>query len=47
MISSRWSKLVQVDTDQIHIDADTKEMLREMNMDKLPNVFVTSAPLRF
>ena len=37
----------EVDTDQIHIDADTKEMLREMNMDKLPNVFVTSAPLRF
>merc|ERR1711924_132231 len=35
----------EVDTDQIHIDADTKEMLRDLNMDKLPNIFVTSAPI--
>ena len=35
----------EVDTDQIHIDADTKDMLRDLNMDKLPNIFVTSAPI--
>ena len=35
----------EVDTDQIHIDADTKEMLRDLNMDKLPNIFVSSAPI--
>merc|ERR1711908_174 len=35
----------EVDTDQIHIDADTKEMLKDLNMDKLPNIFVSSAPI--
>ena len=35
----------EVDTDQIHVDADTKAMLRELDMDKLPNIVVTNAPL--
>merc|ERR1712196_768120 len=35
----------EVDTDQIHIDVDTKDMLRDLNMDKLPTIFVTSAPI--
>ena len=38
-------RLWQVDTDTIHVDADTKAMLRELDMDKLPNIVVTNAPL--
>merc|ERR1712023_285183 len=33
----------EVDTDQIHVDGDTKAMLRELDMDKLPNIVVTNA----
>merc|ERR1712224_868542 len=35
----------EVDTDTIHVDADTKAMLRELDMDKLPNIVVTNNPL--
>merc|ERR1711908_165949 len=35
----------EVDTDQIHIDGDTRDMLRELDMDKLPNIIVSNASL--
>merc|ERR1712098_312821 len=28
----------EVDTEQIYVDVDTKDMLRELDMDKLPNI---------
>merc|ERR1711964_869719 len=31
----------EVDTEQIYVDSDTKDMLRELDMDKLPNIVLT------
>merc|ERR1711964_334092 len=30
----------EVDTEQIYVDADTRDMLKELDMDKLPNIVV-------
>jgi len=35
----------EVDTDHIQVDADTREMLKELGMDKLPNITTTSMGL--
>eukprot|EP00747_Dinoflagellata_sp_TGD_P161564 gnl/TRDRNA2_/TRDRNA2_178142_c0_seq1.p1 gnl/TRDRNA2_/TRDRNA2_178142_c0~~gnl/TRDRNA2_/TRDRNA2_178142_c0_seq1.p1 ORF type:complete len:132 (-),score=42.40 gnl/TRDRNA2_/TRDRNA2_178142_c0_seq1:73-468(-) len=35
----------EVDTELIQVDADTREMLKELEMDKLPNITTTSLPL--
>ena len=35
----------EVDTEMIQVDPDTKEMLKELDMDKLPNITTTSLPL--
>ena len=32
----------EVDTDMIQVDPDTKEMLKELDMDKLPNIATVS-----
>merc|ERR1712124_151313 len=32
----------EVDTDMIQVDPDTKELLRELDMDKLPNIATVS-----
>merc|ERR1712098_382846 len=37
----------EVDTEQIYVDADTKEMLRELDMDKLPNIVVSQGRRRY
>merc|ERR1711881_659892 len=34
-----------IDTSHIEIDADTKDMLKELNMDKLPNITTSSLRL--
>merc|ERR1712060_697613 len=35
----------EVDVEIIQVDADTREMLKELDMDKLPNIATTSLPL--
>eukprot|EP00747_Dinoflagellata_sp_TGD_P104737 gnl/TRDRNA2_/TRDRNA2_169339_c0_seq1.p1 gnl/TRDRNA2_/TRDRNA2_169339_c0~~gnl/TRDRNA2_/TRDRNA2_169339_c0_seq1.p1 ORF type:complete len:131 (-),score=46.10 gnl/TRDRNA2_/TRDRNA2_169339_c0_seq1:75-467(-) len=35
----------EVDTELIQVDADTREMLKELEMDKLPNITTTTLPL--
>ena len=35
----------EVDVDVIQVDPDTRDMLKEMNMDKLPNIATSSIPL--
>ena len=35
----------EVDTDMIQVDPDTKEMLKDLDMDKLPNITTTNLPL--
>merc|ERR1711964_540752 len=37
----------EVDTEQIYVDADTKDMLRELDMDKLPNTVVSQGRRRY
>mmetsp|Transcript_63591 Transcript_63591/g.125822 ORF Transcript_63591/g.125822 Transcript_63591/m.125822 type:complete len:130 (-) Transcript_63591:78-467(-) len=35
----------EVNTELIQVDPDTRDMLREMDMDRLPNITTTSIPL--
>mmetsp|Transcript_78813 Transcript_78813/g.176639 ORF Transcript_78813/g.176639 Transcript_78813/m.176639 type:complete len:133 (+) Transcript_78813:73-471(+) len=35
----------EVDTDLIQVDPDTRDMLKELDMDKLPNITTSSIPL--
>merc|ERR1711862_340597 len=35
----------EVDVDYIQVDSDTKDMLKEMDMDKLPNIVVAGRGL--
>ena len=35
----------EVDTEMIQVDPDTKEMLKELDMDKLSNITSTNLPL--
>merc|ERR1712107_56972 len=35
----------EVDTDYIKVDPDTRDMLKELDMDRLPNITTTSLPL--
>jgi len=35
----------EVDIDTIQIDPDTRDMLRELDMDKLPNIVTSNVPL--
>mmetsp|Transcript_92707 Transcript_92707/g.215444 ORF Transcript_92707/g.215444 Transcript_92707/m.215444 type:complete len:133 (+) Transcript_92707:71-469(+) len=35
----------EVDTELIQVDADTRDMLKELDMDKLPNITTSTLPL--
>eukprot|EP00929_Paragymnodinium_shiwhaense_P011572 TRINITY_DN1174_c0_g1_i2.p2 TRINITY_DN1174_c0_g1~~TRINITY_DN1174_c0_g1_i2.p2 ORF type:complete len:129 (+),score=49.39 TRINITY_DN1174_c0_g1_i2:84-470(+) len=35
----------EVDIDHIQVDPDTRDMLKDMDMDKLPNITVSNMPL--
>merc|ERR1712107_67114 len=35
----------EVDTEAIQVDPDTRDMLKELDMDKLPNITTSSLPL--
>merc|ERR1712124_205829 len=35
----------EVDVDTIQVDADTRDMLKELEMDKLPNIMTSAGPL--
>merc|ERR1712204_34325 len=35
----------EVDVDMIQVDPDTREMLKEMEMDRLPNIMASSLPV--